>query len=429
MGDALVSGSRCGIACPGHRMHAAGTVSAMSSVGGDVCPIPEDPTLAEAASALRDAGHWATIVDAQWRIVYMTDDLRFAAGFMVERVPAQLGEYFFSPESITARTQWRTGPSALESARAYLSEFGAWVLADTPGGHEALRELVDPRLRDIVDHLSASDRTFASSGVIFGYGLGGGRPPLDVTAIRVRDVDGRLAGTALITKPHIAMSVLATLAAMGDLAHLERMQSVAKAGRRPAAILFADLEGSSPLAKRLSTANYFSVARRMARAADQCIINAGGITGRHVGDGVVAFFLVENLGSESAATSACIQAARALRAAMTEVASRSELAPDDLTMRFGLHWGATLYVGRISTAGRTEIAALGDEVNEGARIEACATGGRTLASKDLVERLALDAAHALGLEPDRITYTQLGDLVTATDKARRDAPSIAVCEI
>ena len=411
-----------------HRMGVAGTVSAVTSLGADACPLPEDPTLAEAASALRDAGHWAQIVDAQWRLVYMTDDLRFAAGFMVERVPVPLGAYFFGTESITARTQLRTG-AVCSMRRGHLSEFGAWVVADTPGGLEAVRELVDPRLRDIVDHLSASDRTFASSGGYAGYGVGGGRPPLDVTAIRVRDVDGRLAGTALITKPHISMSVLATLGAMGDLAHFERMQSVAKAGRRPAAILFADLEGSSPLAKRLSTANYFSVGRRMARAADQCIIDAGGITGRHAGDGVVAFFLAENLGSESAAASACIQAARALRAAMTEIALRSDLAPEDLTMRFGLHWGATLYVGRISTAGRTEIAALGDEVNEGARIEACATGGRTLASKNLVERLAPDAAHALGVELDRITYTQLGELVTATDKARRDAPSIAVCEL
>jgi class 3 adenylate cyclase len=75
------------------------------------------------------------------------------------------------------------------------------------------------------------------------------------------------------------------------------------------------------------------------------------------------------------------------------------------------------------------LAALGDEANEGARIEACATGGRTLASKRLVERLAPDAAHALGVELDRITYTQLGELVTASDKARRDAPSIAGCEL
>jgi len=225
------------------------------------------------------------------------------------------------------------------------------------------------------------------------------------------------------------MSLLATLAAQGDLEHFERMQSVAKAGRRPAAVLFADLESSSPLAKRLSTASYFALGRRMTRAADQCVIDAGGLTGRHVGDGVVAFFLAENLGSESAAAAACIRAARALRNAMADVAERSELATDELNMRFGLHWGSTLYVGQISTAGRVEITALGDEVNEGARIEACATGGLALASKALIERLDSVDAAALNLDPGRVTYTALGDLSTATDKARRDAPAIAVCEV
>jgi class 3 adenylate cyclase len=64
--------------------------------------------------------------------------------------------------------------------------------------------------------------------------------------------------------------------------HFERMQQVMKPGRRPAAILFADLESSSPLASRLSTASYFALARRMARAADRCVVEAGGLVGRHV---------------------------------------------------------------------------------------------------------------------------------------------------
>jgi anaerobic selenocysteine-containing dehydrogenase len=49
------------------------------------------------------------------------------------------------------------------------------------------------------------------------------------------------------------------------------------------------------------------------------------------------------------------------------------------------------HVGNIATAGRTEVTALGGAGN--------------------------------------VTYTCLVDLPTATDKARRDAPSIAVCEI
>ena len=46
---------------------------------------------------------------------------------------------------------------------------------------------------------------------------------------------------------------------MGDLRHFKRMEHVAKPGRRPAAVLFADLESSSPLARRLSTAGYFAL--------------------------------------------------------------------------------------------------------------------------------------------------------------------------
>jgi class 3 adenylate cyclase len=88
-----------------------------------------------------------------------------------------------------------------------------------------------------------------------------------------------------------------------------------------------------------------------------------------------------------------------------------------------------LYVGRILTAGRSEVTALGDEMNEAARIEACATGGRTLASKALIERLDRADADALELDARHTTYTPLAELPTATDKARRDAPSIAVCEV
>jgi hypothetical protein len=35
----------------------------------------------------------------------------------------------------------------------------------------------------------------------------------------------------------------------------------------------------------------------------------------------------------------------------------------------------------------------------------------------------------LDLQADRVTYALLGDLATATEKARRDAPAIAVCDL
>jgi class 3 adenylate cyclase len=183
------------------------------------------------------------------------------------------------------------------------------------------------------------------------------------------------------------------------------------------------------LSRQLPTAQYFAFGRRLVRAADRCVIDAGGIVGRHTGDGVVAFFLTDTNGSESGAARGCITAARTLRNALTDIATRSGLSGVELSLRFGLHWGATLYMGRILTGGRSEVTALGDEVNEAARIEASATGGRTLASKSLIERLNRADAEVLGLDTGHMTYTPLADLSTATDKARRDAPSIAVCEL
>jgi hypothetical protein len=59
----------------------------------------------------------------------------------------------------------------------------------------------------------------------------------------------------------------------------------------------------------------------------------------------------------------------------------------------------------------------------------CASGGRALASKGLLERLEPEDAAALGLDPSSVTYTPLGELTTTTEKARRDAPMIPVSDV
>jgi class 3 adenylate cyclase len=394
---------------------------------GEPYPLPEDPTLADVAKAVRDSGQWAWVVDARWRIVYITDELRRSNGAPGTLAAFAIGEHLFGPAALSASESWRFGSNTSELYRSFFLGVGGMVLTDTPGGRVELRALVDAGLRDLVEDLIPS----SSEAIAFVQQAHGvmGTTAFHNVVLRVRRPSGQLAGSVVISKPAAGMDALAAMTFNSDLRHLERMSRVGPAGRRPAAILFADLEGSSRLAKRLSTASYFALGRRLVRAADRCVIDAGGLVGRHVGDGVVAFFLEEVAGSESAAVRSCIGAARALTDAGAEVAVRSELQRDDIVLRFGLHWGSTLYIGLITTGGRVEVTALGDDVNETARIEACATGGRALASKALIERLTRNDAAALGLHPDRLTYTMLGDLTTATDKARRDAPSIAVCEV
>lgn len=389
--------------------------------------LPENQALADVAAALAAAGHWAVIVDDQWRLVYVTDETRFTFGANLGLAPFAIGEHFFGEEAVRVGLGWRFGLNSTDLLRDFFVGLGGYVLADTPGGKDAVRADIDPCFHDLLDRINSED-TVASAFV--GSAMGLDRPTgIATVALRVRDAWGRLVGTAVVTKPSAGMAVLGAVTAMNDAGHFSRMQLVAKAARRPAAILFADLESSAPLARRLSTASYFSLTRRLVRAADQCVIDASGLVGRHVGDGVVAFFLVETSGSESAAARACIEAARSLRASLADIAQRSELAPDDVVFRFGLHWGSTLHVGNITTGARSEVTALGDEVNEAARIEACATGGRMLASKGLVERLTSDDALALGIDPDHMLYSPLARLASATEKARRDAPAIAVCDV
>jgi class 3 adenylate cyclase len=391
------------------------------------CPLPEGPVLAAVAAALRDTGDWGWVVDRDWRLLYVTNEQRLSFSAGVEMVPLVIGEHLFGPAMAEISSAWRTGPTRPELWGELFSLIGGLVLADTARGKDELLALVDASMHDIVQNLSPV-QVAAVAGLLYGMGTSADHL-LSVKALRIRDDTGARCGTMIQYKPAAGMDVLGAMAFERDLSHLERMRTVSRAGRRPAAILFADLEQSSALSRTLSTGSYFALGRRIVRETDRCIVDAGGLVGRHVGDGIAAFFPVETFHSESGAARACISAARSAQEAMDDVAKRSELAADDLVMRFGLHWGSTLYMGNISTVARSEVTALGDEVNEAARIEACATGGRILASKPLLERLDTYDAGVLKLDPDHVTYTKLADLDTATDKARRDAPAVAVCEL
>ncbi len=382
-----------------------------------------DPTLAQIFATWNAAGHWVMAWDDQWRLIGISDELRASNGRDV-----LVGEFRFGPAHVEAFREGGAGGSSIEEQRKQFVHSGGWLLSDITGGREALRAIVHPALRDLVDQLDPFD----DDTNLFEFPATthlGGNIAANTVFQRVRDVSGRVVGGFNVTKPAVGMQTIGMLAGAGDLGHLERTQQAATARNRPAAVMFADLEGSTELAKRLPTASYFALVRRLARAADQCVVDAGGLVGRHAGDGFTAFFVAETAGSESAASRACISAARALQAATLAIAARHQVPADDVMVRAGMHWGATLYIGSIITSGRSEVTALGDEVNEAARIEACASGGRALASKALLERLSADDAAVLEIDPNRLTYSQLRDLATATDKARRDAPAIAVCDV
>jgi class 3 adenylate cyclase len=390
-------------------------------------PLPEPPVLAASAQALESVGAVAEVWDAQWRLAYLTTDYLISAG--AGRVPdgaLGIGEHLFSAGMIDAWVSWPAGPT-LDSVRASLADWGGFVLGPAPGAKDDLVALADPRVRDVVSALEPRpmpavwpDRV----DVRFGTGL----IRYDGVRVRLRDDDGAFAGSLMIAKPAVRGAVLGMLA-LGDQRLFDRLLELVRPQRRSVAILFADLEGSSALSRTLSAASYFALIRRLTREIDAEVVDRGGVVGKHMGDGVTAFFLSDGPGDESQAAAAAVGAVAAIREAAKRAAQAHGVPDDNMVMRFGLHWGATVQVGRFVTAGRLEATAIGDEVNEAARIEACATGGRALASKGLIERLSADDARALGLDPAALRYAMLGDLPTATEKARRDAPAVAVCEL
>jgi len=83
----------------------------------------------------------------------------------------------------------------------------------------------------------------------------------------------------------------------------------------------------------------------------------------------------------------------------------------------------------LSRAGASEVTALGDEVNEAARIQQAAREGAILASKSLVERLNEADAGALGLDPDRASYRAMAELAGGSEKIVRDAGALAVTSV
>jgi class 3 adenylate cyclase len=261
-------------------------------------------------------------------------------------------------------------------------------------------------------------------------------PPVPVTEIQVKLYDKtteEFIGRAMLYGPSLPASVL-SLVARGDEAMFRRMSRLVDPGRRQAAVLFADLQASSVLSRRLPSSAYFKLVRAITTAMDAEVVRNTGIVGKHAGDGVTAFFLAEDLGSPSRAARAAIQAARAMvegaRAAASEIKDETGLLElDDCLINVGIHWGGALYMGQLVTGGRLEATALGDEVNECARIQETAREGQILASKALVERLTDDDARSLGVDPDGVLYSTIADMAEATAKAKRDAGGIPVTEL
>ena len=387
----------------------------------------EGGSLERVAAQLEETGWAAALVDSEWRLSWVSTQLRAFMGGASDR---ELGVGAHWCDALrTAR--WQSSITD-ETRRRWLRESLPYVAYDTPGGMERVRELVGRDELGLIADLDA-ERPPPLWGWTLEF-LQDDLPPSAGRCLAIRhELGGEHAGTTLLYGANLPATLLALLA-RGNSGMFHRMARLTEPARRSAAILFVDVCSSGTLSRRLPTARYFSLIQSVMTAVDAVLASNEGIVGKHVGDGATGFFLADDLGSDSATARAAIEAGREVARVAREAARRLAdddfpVEPEEVDVRVGLHWGWSLYMGQVVRGSRLEVSALGDEVNECARIEQVAPEGAVLASKALVERLDPADAEALGLHRDSIRYRALGELPGADEKARRDAGGLSVADM
>jgi class 3 adenylate cyclase len=382
----------------------------------------------EIIAELEKTGVAAELVDPDWRLVWVSPELRGLTGAGSDE-ELGLGRHFVETRTLPAWRQFVSDEEFLAVAR----ELMPYIAEGTPGELAALREVADSVLGPVLSAIKPKPLPPLYVATV-GFRQGD-LPPVSVhcVVVRLTGEEGDVIGILLLYVSRLPASLLA-LVARGSEAMFARMAELIEPAPRPAAILFVDLESSAALSRRLASAAYFRLLREMTTAIDAAVAAESGITGKHAGDGVTAFFLSDQLGSDSAAARAALRTARELPrvaadAAEARAAEGVELNSRECRLNVAVHWSGGLYIGQIVTGGRLEVTALGDEVNECARIEQSARGGAILASKGVIERLTSEDAAAVGIDAPHVTYRALAELEGVDEKARRDAGIVAVARL
>ena len=386
----------------------------------DVVTAPADPELAHWADLMAELRWAAFLLDEEFRLVWASPDLQRFLGSPREK-ELGYGRHVF--EALTTDAWRRLATS--ESGRRLLCDLGPFVVG--AAGEGANLEAIPEDFHSVLGEIESRPFTRAIA-TSFDHVERGGESDLPVSRVNVlgmplRDENGALNGVLVLGYMGLRPG-LVSLLARGDENMYERMAKLVEPSSHEAAILFCDLQGSTDLARSLPTGKYFRLIRSLWTAIDRIVAGNRGIVGKHAGDGASAFFLVDDHESRSAAAYAALRTAREIHDRSDDIFG--DTIDSSCLMRLGLHWGSSLYIGQLVPGGRLDVTALGDAVNECARIQECAEAHGTLVTKDLIERLSVDDAAALGIDPEKVRYQLVSTLPAADDKAIAAAGAVAV---
>jgi adenylate cyclase len=149
-------------------------------------------------------------------------------------------------------------------------------------------------------------------------------------------------------------------------------------------LLFADVRGSTTLAESMPSAQFRDLMSRFYSVATKVVFDHDGSVDKFVGDELVAMFYPLLTGERHAERA--VAAALALLRATGHEEAGGPWVPIGAGVQTGPAW-----VGAVGDGHRTELTALGDNVNITARLAAAAQAGEVLVTGE--------AAAAAGLDP------------------------------
>jgi class 3 adenylate cyclase len=385
-----------------------------------------EPPLRDWAERFEGMEWSALILDGRWNLQWVSTTL---LNFLGVDSSADLGYERNLLEAWTSRAAWLNSATPESQIELFFELAPIALKAMGDLGVDA-KEALGEQFRPLVDQieLAAEAPQFWSSSFEYNDPKDPQLPTYRVNfcSVGMNDSDGASLGLIFIFFIDVNPNLM-TLLVRGDQSMHARMARLVDPQPQQAVIVFCDLHESGRLSRELSSTAYFKLVRRLWMGIDGAIASESGIVGKHAGDGASAFFLAEDLGSPSAAAAAAIRAARRIHETSAEVFR--EAVGSECLMKVGLHWGGSLFMGQLVPGGRLDVTALGDEVNEAARVQECADPGSTLATKQLLERLDPEAAASVGVDLEKTRFTVLSERAELSGKVLRDAGTLAVTEL
>ena len=206
-------------------------------------------------------------------------------------------------------------------------------------------------------------------------------------------------------------------------------------------VLMADMQDSLKISSELLPSEYFSLVNDLWKALASTFEKYGGIAGKHVGDGVVYYF-IKKPGSNYIINS--IQCALEVKEKTRKFSNDIKLRKgwlNDIFLNIGINEGQE-YFGTIRSTSNIEFTALGDSINYAGRLSDFARYGSIWTTKNVIVKLSPQEMESVRFgvyrqENDRQVFVEnsfmrVVDLLDQTDRNRgkfMDIGNLPITEI